>query len=430
MRPAFGAPEQAVILIGGRGTRLGPLTRDIPKPLLNVGDRPFLDYMIENCVRFGFRRILLLAGYRGEAVERYVAEIKGRMRADVVISVVIEPEPRGTAGALGFAADHLEERFFLLNGDSFFDTNWLDLMLAVAPTDPVAVMALRRVADTSRYGVATLQGDQVVGFSERGDSAPGLINGGIYLLHRRILSSLPEEGSLEREVLPGLCAQGEVRGRIHQGFFLDIGIPEALALAQLEMPKRRYRSAVFFDRDGTLNVDAGYTHRTEDLEFLPGAVAAVKRINDLGRFVFLVTNQAGVAKGHFREADVLTFHAEFQRRLRSAGAHLDDIRYCPYHPDGTVSSYNRTSGCRKPAPGMFLDLMSAWPVVAEESIVIGDKQSDIDAAQACGLRAELFTGGNLDEFIGPFLDEGHFKGQTFDAPSLACPAINGKITRD
>lgn len=74
--------------------------------------------------------------------------------------------------------------------------------------------------------------------------------------------------------------------------------------------------------------------------------------------------------------------------------------------------------------------MSAWPVVAEESIVIGDKQSDIDAAQACGLRAELFTGGNLDEFIGPFLDEGHFKGQTFDAPSLACPAINGKITRD
>ena len=118
-------------------------------------------------------------------------------------SVVIEPEPRGTAGALRFAADHLEERFFLFNGDSFFDTNWLDLMLAVAPMDPVAVMALRRVADTSRYGVATLQGDQVVGFSERGDCTPGLINSGIYLLHRRILSSLPEEGSLEREVLPG-----------------------------------------------------------------------------------------------------------------------------------------------------------------------------------------------------------------------------------
>jgi D,D-heptose 1,7-bisphosphate phosphatase len=403
MRPAFDAPEQAVILIGGRGTRLGPLTRDIPKPLLNVGDRPFLDYMIENCVRFGFRRILLLAGYRGEAVERYVAEIKGRMRADVVISVVIEPEPRGTAGALGFAADHLEERFFLLNGDSFFDTNWLDLMLAVAPTDPVAVMALRRVADTSRYGVATLQGDQVVGFSERGDRAPGLINGGIYLLHRRILSSLPEEGSLEREVLPGLCAQGEVRGRIHQGFFLDIGIPEALALAQLEMPKRRYRSAVFFDRDGTLNVDAGYTHRTEDLEFLPGAVAAVKRINDLGRFVFLVTNQAGVAKGHFTEADVQIFHAKLQRCLRAAGAHFDDIRYAPDHPDGTVPPYNRASDFRKPAPGMLLDLMRQWPVNLEGSIVVGDKESDVQAAEAAGLRGQLYQGGDLDQFLAPYL---------------------------
>src|SRR5258708_1612048 len=128
----------------------------------------------------------------------------------------------------------------------------------------------------------------------------------------------------------------------------------------------------------------------EDLEFLPGAVAAVKRINDLGRFVFLVTNQAGVAKGHFREADVLTFHAEFQRCLRAAVAHVDDIRYAPDHPDGTVPSYNRASDLRKPAPGMLLDLMRQWPVNLEGSIVVGDKESDVQAAEAAGLRGQLY----------------------------------------
>jgi NDP-sugar pyrophosphorylase family protein len=103
---------------------------------------------------------------------------------------------------------------------------------------------------------------------------------------------------LQREVLPRLCEKGLVRGRIHDGFFLDIGVPAALALAQSEMPSRR-RPAVFFDRDGVLNVDAGYTHPAEGIEFLSGAVAAVKRVNDLGRFACLVTNQAGVAKGAF-----------------------------------------------------------------------------------------------------------------------------------
>jgi D,D-heptose 1,7-bisphosphate phosphatase len=396
-RSSTGAPEQAVILIGGLGTRLGALTKETPKPMLNVGDRPFLDYMIENCVRFGFRRILLLAGYRSEIVERYVSETNGRWPADV--NVVIEPAPRGTAGALSFAAEHLEETFLLLNGDSFFDTNWLDLMLAIGTCNPAVVMALRRVEDGSRYGVAKLQGERVVGFSERGDRAPGLINGGIYLMHRRILNSLPQEGSLESEVLPKLSAQGEVCGRVQEGFFVDIGIPEALAHAQLEMPKIRRRPAIFFDRDGTLNVDAGYTHRQDDLEFIPGAVDAIKRVNDLGFFAFLVTNQAGVAKGHFTEADVQAFHVEFQRRLRALGAHLDDIRYCPSHPDGSVSPYDRTSNFRKPAPGMLLDLLAKWPVATDQSILIGDKKTDVEAAEAAGLRGELYTGGNVDAFL-------------------------------
>jgi len=401
--PNVEAPDQAVILVGGLGTRLGSLTKDVPKPLLEVGGRPFLDYMIENCVRFGFRDIVLLAGYRGERVAAYVEEVRARLPTGIALSLVVEPAPRGTAGAIRFAADRLDQRFLLLNGDSFFDTNWLDLMVAVGPTYPVAVMTLRRVPDTSRYGVVTMDGDRVVDFAERGDGGSGLINGGVYLIDRRILSPCCRSGAPLREVLPALCARGLVRGRVHDGFFLDIGVPEALARAQIELPQRRHRAAVFFDRDGTLNVDRGYTHRAADLAFLPGAVAAVKRVNDLGRFAFLVTNQAGVAKGYFDEADVHAFHDNLQRRLRTEGAHFDDIRYCPDHPGGTVARYTRASDWRKPAPGMLLDLMRTWPVMRQASVMVGDKEDDVLAGEAAGLRGLLYRGGNLDEFLAPYL---------------------------
>src|SRR2546427_727345 len=103
------------------------------------------------------------------------------------------------------------------------------------------------------------------------------------------------------------------------------------------------RPAVFFDRDGTLVVDTGYVHKPEDLVLVPGAVAAVKRVNDLGYYAFLVTNQSGVARGYYTESDVQSFHAHLQRQLLASGARLDDIRYCPYLPDAPVTAYARDS---------------------------------------------------------------------------------------
>jgi D-glycero-D-manno-heptose 1,7-bisphosphate phosphatase len=165
------------------------------------------------------------------------------------------------------------------------------------------------------------------------------------------------------------------------------------------MLKQRARPAIFFDRDGTINVDSGYVFRPEDLVFQPGALAAVKRVNDLGYYAFLVTNQSGIARGYYTEADANAFHEHMQRLLRAAGAHFDDIRYCPYHPDGTVAGYVRSSDWRKPAPGMLLDLMNSWPVIAEKSLVVGDQESDLRAAEAAGLRGVLYPGGDLDQFL-------------------------------
>lgn len=170
----------------------------------------------------------------------------------------------------------------------------------------------------------------------------------------------------------------------------------------MTLPRRSklsVRPAVFFDRDGTINVDTGYTFRPDDLAFMPGAIAAVKRVNDSGRYAFLVTNQSGIARGYYSESDMHAFHAHMQQQLRAAGAHFDDIRYCPYHPDGTVARYARNSDCRKPAPGMLLDLLSSWPVDRAVSFVVGNSEDDMRAAEAAGLRGVRYGGGDLDRLI-------------------------------
>jgi D-glycero-D-manno-heptose 1,7-bisphosphate phosphatase len=168
-------------------------------------------------------------------------------------------------------------------------------------------------------------------------------------------------------------------------------------------PGNAPRPAVFFDRDGTINVDKGYVYRPDDLVFMPGATAAVKRVNDLGWYAFLVTNQSGVARGYFGESDVLAFHAHMQSQLGAAGARFDDIRYCPHHPQGTVAAFTRACDCRKPKPGMIRDLMRHWPVIPGESFVVGNSDSDMEAARGAGLRGIRYDGGNLDDLLAAHL---------------------------
>ncbi len=295
--------------------------------------------------------------------------------------------------------DALAEKFLLLNGDSYFDINWLDLVPIFNDCGAMLTMALHQSSDTSRFGAVRLKGDRVIGFAERGEGGPGLVSAGLYVVDRSAVHEFPETGSLEQLVLPRFIERGLVRSRSYDGLFIDIGVPAAFAEAQVALPRCREKAAVFFDRDGTIVVDSGYVHRIEDLAFMPGAIAAIKRVNDLGRYAFLVTNQAGVARGFFTESDVHRFNAAVQRRLRAAGAHFDDIRYCPDHPEGTVERYRRNSDWRKPAPGMLVDLMKSWPVRRESSLVVGDKETDVCAAPSVGLHGLLYPGGDLDAFL-------------------------------
>jgi len=150
------------------------------------------------------------------------------------------------------------------------------------------------------------------------------------------------------------------------------------------------RPAVFFDRDGVLNIDKEYLCRSEDFEWLPGAVDAIRFFNDRGFYTFVVSNQSGVARGYYKEQDVRVLHNWMNRELAKQGAHIDAFYYCPHHPTAGELPYRRDCNCRKPAPGLIMDALGEWNVDRENSRLIGDRGSDIAAAEAAGIKGYLF----------------------------------------
>lgn len=394
--------RQIVVLVGGRGTRLGEAARNTPKPMMLIEEgKVFLDYLIENCVRQGFDDVILLAGHLGEQVySRY----HNKRFGDARISVVIEPEPMGTGGAIRFVLNRLAPTFLAINGDTLFDINLraVDAALQSAP-DRLGVLALRQVPDAGRFGSVVLAADGgIQSFREKDPDSiavSGLISGGIYALRREAIEALADgPASIEADLFPALAGRGQLGGVCSDGYFLDIGLPETLSIARAELPLRK-RPVLFLDRDGVINIDKNHLFRIEDFEWVDGVRALIRRRNDAGHAVIVVTNQAGVAKGKYLESDVWKLHDYIQQSLHGEGAFIDDFYYCPFHAEAVSALYRIANHPdRKPNAGMLDKAFADHPLDRSNAVLIGDAESDMAAARQAGVKGLLFNGGNIDDF--------------------------------
>jgi mannose-1-phosphate guanylyltransferase len=239
---------QAIVLVGGEGTRLRPLTSDVPKPALTLVDRPFLAYMIEWLAAHGVTEVVLACGFLPDVLQEALGEGE---HAGVRLSYVTEPNRRGTAGAIRFAADalgdDLEERFLALNGDVLTDLDLTALINAHREREARATIALYPVEDSAAYGLVGVDGEgRVTEFAEKtGEAVPGEVNAGAYCLERSVLDLIPpdREVSIEREVFPLLVGDGLAALRL-DGYWMDIGTPERYLQASWDILEDRVATRV------------------------------------------------------------------------------------------------------------------------------------------------------------------------------------------
>jgi D-glycero-alpha-D-manno-heptose 1-phosphate guanylyltransferase len=219
--------KQALILAGGLGTRLRSVVNDRPKPMALVEGKPFLEYVLNGLKNNGITSIIFAVGYKGSMVEEYFGD-GSWLGMQIVYSY--EEGQLGTAGAIKNAVDKIStEAFYVLNGDTYYEIDYGKLAELNRKNNSIMTLVLREVEDISRYGKATLQGEQLVGFNEKStEDVPGTINGGIYYMKKELLDRIPEgKVSLENEIIPMLLAEGQsISGTINDGYFIDIGIPE------------------------------------------------------------------------------------------------------------------------------------------------------------------------------------------------------------
>ncbi len=377
----------AVILVGGKGSRLLELTENFPKPMLSIGDEPFLIMLMKNINRFGIEKFILLSGHAHEVLEEHFKN--NYYNFDV--KLVPEKEPLGTGGAIKNALKFLPKEFFCFNGDSILLGNWLKIKDLINDSVDVSI-ALTETNDSSRYGGVTLsQNNFVRSFNEK-SSGSKYINAGIYFLRKKIFEKIDKYSfSLESDIFPNLVNEKKIKAKKIDGYFIDIGLKDDLNRARLKKWNRDASHAVIFDRDGTLIDDKGYTYKVSDLKIKDYVSELILDLNNKNILVFVATNQSGVARGYFTENDINIFHRAINNELYKNSSHIDKFYYSPYHPDGCIKKYKIISSCRKPGTGMLEKISKDWKLTKDNMLMVGDKKIDIDCAKNFGIKSFQYS---------------------------------------
>jgi len=227
--------KEAIILAGGMGTRLKSVVQEIPKPMAPIGDRPFLEILLNNLHDQGIEHVVLSVGYKHEIISKYFGESFRNIKLDYAI----EKEPLGTGGAVSLALNHLfNDAFIMMNGDTLFDVDLKDFSIFHKQHSANLSIALKPITNQDRYGLVEIDSAyKIIDFTEKQFTSNGYINGGIYATSRKFINSLnlPDKYSWEREVLEKETKSSLMYGYCSDSYFIDHGIPNDYSKAQIEL---------------------------------------------------------------------------------------------------------------------------------------------------------------------------------------------------
>lgn len=399
----------AVIMAGGKGTRIAGLFPDIPKPLIPVCGKSVILRQIEALKENGIYDITVVTGHLSQKIEQTFSEKKD---LGVNISYYNEETPLGTAGAL-FRLP-LNDDFLLIGGDLVFDVDLKKMLafhkknnaLATLLTHPNSHPADSTLIKADEDGRIT----DFIPNENRTGYFCNLCNSGVHIISPELIKmfGFNSKADLDRDILYAAVKTGRIYSYKSSEYVRDMGTPERFNEVSkdiengivLQKSKKNKQKAVFLDRDGTINIFNGFITNPEQLELIPGAAEAVKKINSLGYLAILITNQPVIARGECTEKELRNIHNKLETLLGEKGAYLDGVYYCPHHPEGgfagEIPSLKYNCECRKPAPGLILRAARELNIDLTASYMAGDSWRDISAAQNAGC-TPVFLGKNLPE---------------------------------
>ena len=411
---------KAVIMAGGKGTRIASIAKDIPKPMIRIDNKPILEYQIENLRACGITDITLVIGHLGSIIQEY---FKDGSDYGVNITYFVEDTPLGTAGAL-FKIPCLVDDFLLLCGDVMIDVDfnrfirfhrehhaWASLMVHPNGHPYDSSIIVTEILPPKEKGGLPVESHRVVGWQSKEDQRvyyKNRVNAGIEIISPKLLTEAmthitprhpeqPDKIDLDRDVLKANIPTGKIFAYDTPEYIKDMGIPERYyevgndlkhgMIASRNLSKKQ--KAIFLDRDGTINVYKDFLTHPDDFELIDGVSEAIRLINRSGYLAIVISNQPVIARGDCTFDDLNTIHNKMETLLGKDGAFVDAIYYCPHHPDrgfqGERPDYKFDCTCRKPKPGLLLQAASDWNIDLAESYIIGDSDRDVQA----GINANL-----------------------------------------
>ena len=402
----------AVIMTGGKSSRLLSITNDeIPKPMVPVDGKPLLEYQVEKLKSYGIKKIVMIVGHLGEKI---VDHFKDGKDFGVEIDYIFEKEPLGTAGAFYYLKDKIDAKdFMLVFGDIFFDMDF-DRMEDFHFKNS-ALTTLLAHPNGHPYDSDLIQTDdtgRVIGFDSKHNVRDywydNMVNAGMYIINKRLLDLVkePVKTDFEKDILANQVKLGASIYAYHTPEYVkDVGTVDRInatveelksGLIQSKNLKKKQR-AIFLDRDGTMNVSKGFISKADDLELIPGTIDAIKAINKSGALAIVITNQPVIARGECSFEELHNIHNKLKTLLGEKGAFVDDIFYCPHHPDkgfeGEVPELKFDCECRKPKTGMIEEAVKKYNIDLSKSYMVGDSTMDLETARNAGIKSVLVDTG-------------------------------------